>query len=312
LDQDLGPQGLMGWEQASHHLEPALVRILAEPAMIDAVRALASNMLDLAARDRALDAVFKDAGRYVATMWAFSLHENGGLTLPRLKDVCLRSGLLSPGRARALLQFLEHLRYVERRAAPRGGVIYEPTEAFLGAWDAQLRAALEAGRVLEPEVALILDRSDPAALRTFGRLHAESLLGTVSDGQEPPSFLRVFLHPHAGAQIFWTLFVAADGTDFPPHRAGPISVSGLSRRFGVSRIHIKRIFEEAAREGLAYLDRDGVVRFEEAARQHIQFLYGMQLIEILSAAARAVRAHGLAEPSDGDQKGAIVTVGTAA
>src|SRR4051812_46615382 len=102
-------RGLAWWEAADLDPMAALAVLMAHPALGRAVKVLARNMLNVAARDRVLDSLFKDAGRYVAAMWALYLHDTGGLTLARLKEVCARSGLLSPGRARALLLFLEHL-----------------------------------------------------------------------------------------------------------------------------------------------------------------------------------------------------------
>jgi hypothetical protein len=133
---------------------------MSHPRFPDASRALAAGMLALSASDHALGEIFKDAGRYVVAMCAFYLYADEGLTLPRLKAICSRSGLLSPGRARNLLQFLEHLRYVEPGARGRGGkaTVYQPTPAFLAAWEQQLRVALEAARLVEPAVAGLLAR----------------------------------------------------------------------------------------------------------------------------------------------------------
>jgi hypothetical protein len=253
------------------------------------------NMRNLAAGDRVLDSLMKDAGRYVATMGALYLHDTGGLTLARLKAFCVRSSLLSPGRARALLLFLEHLGYVERTGGPRTAAPYVPTALFRTAWAAQLRAALEAGRVLEPELGWVLDQNDPRVLETFGALHAKGLVDAVVGGMPVPDFLRVFIHPHAGHLIVGTLMTTAEREAFPPERAGPISVSALSRAYGVSRIHISRIFAEAEREGLARLDRGGMVHFEPKAREEMAFFNAAQFAQILAAAARTVRAHGLVE-----------------
>jgi hypothetical protein len=271
----------------------ALTRVLEHPGFPRAARALAANMLAVADADPALASVFKDAGRYVAAMWAFYLYAGEGLTLPRLKAVSAQSGLLSPGRARALLQFLEHLGYVTALRRGRGGaaVAYAPTPAFLAAWEAQLRAALEAARCIEPGVSAVLDRlHEPAVLNAFARTHAGGLLGAVSGPQELPSFVRVFSHAHGGSQVVWTLLVSSTDGDFPPHRAGPVSVSAMARRFGVSRIHIMRVFDDARGAGLASLQPDGWVVLEPNAREQIKFLYAVQLAQLLSAAAKTLSA----------------------
>jgi hypothetical protein len=289
------PRGLMWWDGAEADPMAGLACLMAHPALGLAVRAMAANMRELLADDRTLDSLLKDAGRYVAAMGALYLHDTGGLTLARLKAFCTRSSLLSPGRARALLLFLEHLGYVERTTAPGAGALYVPTASFRAAWRAQLRAALEAGRVLEPQLDWVLDSADPQVLETFGGLHAKGLVDALEGGMPVLDFLRVFIHPHAGHLIVGTLMTTAQGEAFPPERAGPISVSALSRSFGVSRIHISRIFADAEREGLARLDRDGMVHFEPKAREEMTFFNAAQFAQILAAAAKTVRAHGLVE-----------------
>lgn len=286
-------RGLAWWEAADLNPTAALATLIAHPALGRAVKMLAANMLEVAARDRVLDSLFKDAGRYVAAMWALYLHDTGGLTLARLKEVCARSGLLSPGRARALLLFLEHLGFVERAAARGGAALYAPTALFRQAWAAQLRAALEAGRVLEPELDLVLMRGGAGVLETFGRIHAEGLLQSIGGEAPIPEFLTVFMHAHAGNQIIWSLLMTVEGEAFPPERAGPISASALSRSFGVSRVHVNRLFAEADRTGLARMHRDGTVRFEPSAREQMAYLYAAQFMQILAAAAKSARAHGL-------------------
>ena len=263
---------------------------MSHPGFPEASRALAAGMLALSARDRVLGGIFRDAGRYVAAMCAFYLYaDGGGLTLPRLKAICARSGLLSPGRARNLLQLLEHLRYVEPGARGRGGkaTTYHPTSTFLAAWEEQLRTAVEAARRIEPAIAVVLDRLDqPHVLRTFARFHAEGLVTATGDGTFVRPFVQTFMHPYAGTQIVWVLIDLAKGEEFPPRSTGPITLSGLARQFGVSRVHIKRIFDDGEREGLSRLESDGEVNLTPAAVAQLSIIYGVQFAQLLSAAAR--------------------------
>lgn len=289
-------EGLASWRGAEADMFTAIPRVQTLSGFADASRALARAMLELAAADRVLDALFKDAGRYFAAMWGFALHEDGGLTLPRLKDVCARSGLLSPGRARALLQFLEYFAYVEPRVAPRGPTVYIPTPAYLSAWDRHFMASLAAARLIEPGVALLLSDGEEAAemRRAYGHIHAQGLLGGMS--AEPPGFsiLRVFLHPYAGNHVVWTLLASGIDTQFPPERAGPVSIAGLARGCGAARSQVARIFREAEEAGLATLQSDGVVVFSDDARQQFRFFYAVQFVQILAAAARAAELRALA------------------
>jgi hypothetical protein len=286
--------GLRSWAGADVDIFQAAGRVAAHPGFAAASRALAEGMLELSADDRALDAIFKDAGRYFATMWGFVLHDGEGLTLPRLKAVCARSGLLSPGRARSLLQFLEYFGYLERGPGPRGAITYAPTPAFLAAWDRQFVTALNAARHIEPDLALVLDPANAAARATYGRIHASGLLGAMQAEPVVSAFLRVFLHPYAGSQMLWRLIAEGQDQGFPPHRAGPVSVASLARGCGVARSQIARIFREARDEGLAALDDRGIVHFHASAREQLGIFYSIQLAQIIAAASEAAQIHDLA------------------
>ena len=283
--------GLASWGDAGADVFAAVGRISAHPNFPAAARTLARGMLEISGDDRALDAIFKDAGRYFAAMWGFALHEEGGLTLPRLKAVCGRSGLLSPGRARSLLQFLQHFGYLDRIPVRGGPDLYAPTPAFLLAWDRHFVTALEAAQLISPDIGPFLDPADPVLRQTFGRIHAEGMLAAMGVGGEAAvsDFLRVFLHAHAGTHVLWTLVASEADPEFPPGRAGPVSVTGLARLCGTSRMQVSRIFHEAAEAGLADLGADGFVVFHPPAREQLGVLYAIQLVQILAAAAQAAR-----------------------
>jgi hypothetical protein len=273
----------LAWWGEGEAAEEGLARVLDHPRFALAARGLAGGMLALAGRDRALDSIFKDTGRYIAAMCAFYLHETEGLTLAGLKALCARTGYLSAGRARALLQFLEHLGFVAAGPA----ATYRLTDVFLASWAAQHRAALAAATALEPAIGAMLAAEEPAFLRAFGRVHAHGLLSTVDRAAPAPELLRAFMHAHAGTQVVWTLIEEAQDGAFPPLRVGPISHSALARRFGVSRVHIRRMFAQAAAERLVRLEPDRRIVFEHRAREQIRVLYAAQLLWILMSAAQA-------------------------
>lgn len=287
MDGEASVAGLDTWRGAEADVLGAVGRVAAHPQFATAARTLAANMLSLGADDPALGSIFMDAGRYCVAMWAFALHDEGGLTLPQLKAMCARSRLLSPGRARALLQFLEHLGYLQRRVGGPGGAdIYAPTPLFLAAWDRHFLAALEAARRIAPDIAPFVDPTQPALRQTFGRIHAYGMLNAMQSEAVVVAYLRVFLHPYAGNHIIWTLIVS-DHLEFPPRCAGPVSISGLARDCGASRVQVARIFHEAAEEGLADLGPDGFVTVHTSAREQLGFLYAVQMVQILAAAAQA-------------------------
>ena len=271
--------------------------IASHPRFADAARMLAAGTLEDTARDRALFAVCKDSGRYIAAMMAIHLHFDGGLTLPRLKDWCVRTGYLSAGRSRALLQYLRYLGYVE--AAPRAqrnaAAHYVPTPAFLNAWRGHFEHPLAAAAAIEPAVQRV--RENLAAPRVF-----ESICRAQGEGWIEPTRATAaddpvgrLLHALAGPQILALL--VASGTDdaFPPRCAAPVSIAGMARRFAVSRPHVQRVFDAATRGGLIGVAPDGTLLFSERMRAAVTFVYAMQLAQLLAGAARA--AEHLPQPA---------------
>jgi hypothetical protein len=280
---------LAAWRAAPEAARARAGDLARHPRFPQAARALAANMLALGEANKALDGVFKDAGRYMTAMCALHLHLSGGLTLPRLKEACGTSGFLSPGRARAMLHYLRHLGYF----APVGEtpMRYVPTESFVSAWGAHQRAALEAARIVEPAVGWIADRlHEPAVFESFSRVQCRDLWQMAQGVNQENAFTRIFQHAYAGFQLIWTLIETSDGGVFPPHRSTPPSIAALARRFGVSRIHIRRMLDDAQRACILTCEPDGGIVFAESQYATLTYLYAMQLLQLLTAASGAMDA----------------------
>lgn len=269
------------------------------PRFERAARALAANMLEAGAENEALDGIFKDAGRYVCAMWAMYAHVTGGLTLPRLKEICAASGLMSPGRARALLLYLRYLGYV--KSAGRDGsklAHYIPTENFMRAWRRHFRAALDAARIVEPAVDLVLNRLDETKiLEMLACFQGEEFLAaTKATPASSSPYFRVFLNRYAGTQI--TMVFGAEGHDnFPTREAIAFSGAAIAKRFRVSRVHIKRMMDYAEREGFVTRNGDGAIVLEESLRMVLRESYAIQLTRLLSQSARTLsNSAALTEP----------------
>ncbi len=285
--------GLKRWAPAGEIPEAALSRLMSNPRLPEAIRALAVNSLEAIAKDKALDGACKDAGRYFAAMLVVYLHASGQLTLPNLKAYCGVSGLFSPGRARALLSFLRYLKFIDELPADlrRGPVRYIATAALLTAWRSQLSAALQAASMIEPAVQIVLDRlDDPEVFFTFIKIQTDEMIEGIGsdDARREDPFMRVIVHRHAGVRILLSLLAAADG--FPPTRPIPLSVSGTAHRFGVSRIHVQRMLDEAQREGLLTRTDRGEIVFGESAKTYMRYFYPMQMIRLFSASAKTIAA----------------------
>jgi hypothetical protein len=281
---------LASWDIGEDGPEKIYIRVISHPLFPEAARMLSANMLANASNNQAFDGVHKDAGRFLAGCWAVYLHSTGGLTLPRLKAICIQSGMMSAGRARAMLQYLRFLHYIEplppeiRGARAR----YAPTASLLDAWRAVLRDGLEAAGIIEPAVALVVARlHEPDVLETYMTQLGGGFLQAVMIQEDRP-FIRVFVNPHAGMQLVDCLLLAGDQGDvFPPSRPVAISVSATARRLRVSRAHIRRLLEAAEKEGLLRRGADRTVTFDESLRAEIRNALALRLVGFLVCAAKS-------------------------
>ena len=284
---------LMRWDTGAEIGAESYARLRADPRYPKAVRTFAGNMLAAGDVDRLLDGILKDAGRNVAALCAVHLHFTGGLTLPRLKALCASFGLVSPGRARALLLYLRYLGFVERSTMHKKGApaLYVPTQRFLDTWRDHQRAVLNAVQILEPAIGLLIDRFDePGVFETYSKTLCEAFLDAAQQTNVDTAYFRVFMHRNAGIQIIHAL-LCADGDDsFPPTRAIPFSLSATARRFRVSRIHVRRLIDAAEQEGLLHFSHGGAIVLQEAGRKTIDFVFATQMIRFLMVAGRTMKA----------------------
>lgn len=274
-------------------LDPAehAQRIAAHPRFPHAARALAAHMLTASDTDPALAAVFRDAGRYATAMWTVFLHATDTMTLPHLKEACTASGLASSGRARLLLQVLEHIGYVAPMAPAGDGKArhYALTPAFLAAWRGHLHAALSAAALVDPAIKALADRLDePAVFERLLRLQAARLPTLTRWAAEMPAFQRILMHRYAGLLILSMLVVEENDGAFPPAGPIPIALKPTAARFGVSYMHVRRLLHDAAEADLLDYEATGSVTLRDAMRRTIRLFYAAQLAELVASARLAL------------------------
>jgi hypothetical protein len=293
----MATDGLAAWRLEGPLTPADRTRIVNHPVFARAAYRLAENMLSLRHHSRALNGMFKDAGHYVAAMMAIHLHASGGLTMKRLRDFCASSGYLSPGRARALLIYMQYLRYVDILPIRRDQMAqYMPTQQFIEAWRLHLRLALEAAALIEPGIHRLLARFDDNRLfDAFAGFHCQALIAAVTDDTNRALTLeRIFLHRLGGHYVLHALILGGvdrapiEHSAFPPSLPNRLSVAALSRAFGVSRLHISRVLDDAEAAGLLARLGDGSLHFREEAREELVTNYASQLVCLLAAAAAAM------------------------
>jgi DNA-binding IclR family transcriptional regulator len=259
-----------------------------------AAKRLAANMLQDAAGDPALGDMLRDAGRTVAALSAAYLHASGGLTLNRLKAFIAGFGLVSPGRARALLHLMLHLGYVRPDPDTRPQA-YSLTPRFLASYARHEASLLDAAALVEPAVRLVQHNlGSPAVMNALVAEQGAAFVAGSGQTRGHEDWYRTFMHRLAGIQMLHGL--VADAESFPPTGRIAFSSRETARRFQVSRVHVGRMLRAAVRHGFLELE-PGAVQFTDAGRQALDWLYSSRLCVHLASAARTLKAHPeLAQP----------------
>ncbi len=270
-------QGDVDPTQAAHE-------VMAHPGFANAARSLAENTLRWSDEDHALCALFRDAGHYVAAMSTLYLHEAGGLELSQLKQICAATGYASPGRARTLLQFLQHIGFVQRLQdyLPHR---YIPTPVFKTSWGHHLQGAVAAAALLDHRLDVIAERLDvPAIFSAFVRVQARRLQALAGTTGDIPPFERIFMQRYAGLQIIALIVAASEPGRLLDQEAFHVPYRVLAARFGVSHMHLRRLFADAEAAGLLHCPAKGTYVIDTSMRETIAFFYAVQLAELATSA----------------------------
>jgi hypothetical protein len=286
------PQSTAPWTWPGNNDPTRAAReVLAHPRFAEAARALARDTIRWSDEDRALCALFRDAGHYVAAMSVLLLDASGGLTLAQLKEICAATDFASPGRARLLLQFLQHIGFVEAATTPGRSLRYHPTPAFVTAWRGHLRGALAAAALIDGRVASLSEKlDDRGTFATFLQVEAARLQQLAATTRDVPPFERLFMQRFAGLQIVAEMVVSSGESGFLADAAVRISARQSAARFGVSHMHVRRLLADAVAEGL--LRPLGTARYalDGGLRETIAFFYAIQLAELVASALLTLEA----------------------
>jgi len=284
-------ESLLEWDADIGRLADLRDRLRRRPEYPAAVRALAANLLRDADGDPSLSGLLRDAGRTVAGLSAAYLSASGGVTLPRLKTFIAGFGLVSPGRARALLNYMRYLDYLEPDPAGSGErpARYRLTSHFLASYTRHEAGLLEAVRIVEPAAGIVLrNLGDDAVLNALVIAQGEAFLAGSSQTSPLAAWYRVFMHRLAGIQIIHGL--VAEAEDFPPRGPIAFSMTATARRFDVSRVHVARIMKAAAGAGFLRLEA-GALQFTQAGCEALDWIYASRICVHLACTARALNAN---------------------
>jgi hypothetical protein len=283
-------ESLFAWDADPGQLARMRDQLRQRPNYPAAAQRLAANLLCDADEDPSLDAMLRDAGHNIAAFSAMYLHAKGDVTLPRLKTFIAGFGLVSPGRARSLLNYMRHLNYLEPdpAACSARGAPYRVTPQFLASYTRHEASLLDAIAVVEPAVSRL--RENLGASGVLEALAIEQGDAFVAGNAQPSphaAIYRAFLHRLAGIQVLHGL--VAQAKTFPPAEELSFSASETARRLKVSRVHLGRILKEAEAQGFVTL-KPGALRFTEAGLKALDWMYASRLSLHLSCASRVLKA----------------------
>lgn len=286
---DQGP--LSHWLDCDMSLA-AVSGLARHPHFAPAARALNKVKVE-AALHHDMSLFSKDAGHYVAAALIFSLHTETGITLPRLKAACVESKLMSPGRARDLLGYWQHVGFLSLLSQRRGteAAVYAPTNRFIDAWCGRMRRGLEAARLIEPSIASLLALMDDRQIAiNYGRSRGATILEGLAraSGHNSP-FSRIFNHRLGGGRALALLLSRDAGEEAFASAPVPWSIDDIVAYCGISRVQARRLFDEALAEDLIHIEGD-TLTWRDSARQHITYATAFEFASMLRSAAMILDA----------------------
>jgi hypothetical protein len=233
--------------------------------------------------------LLRDMGRFIACAWSLQLEATpGGLTAARMSDAMLAATVSGPGRARALLLYLQFIGYIEpaTEARPRE-LRFRTTPRLRDAMKARVAVELEPRAVLDPAISTVLERLD----ETFIELMV--VIGEVNQVQLGQQGLRsspldLFSQRYAGMNILADILLAGDPAD--PLAAGrrlSLSASDIARNCGTSRMQVAAVLKTARTAGLLVARPEGGEQASELLLSEIKALLS-GTTELLAGACRIV------------------------
>lgn len=205
--------------------------------------------------NRILNRILNDRGRALIGLLILDLHHNGadtgGLTATRLKQVCVETGVCSPGRVTAMLGALRlfgFLSVVPGRDRRVRRLV--PTKKLLATHADRWRHFIEAIALLDPSARRALDRlADPAFVAAQVGVMASMYWQGMRMIDYAPE-LRAAAARDAGLIILISVAAEAQTAAGPCGAPIRLTISELARRFHVSRGHVLSVLRDAEREGL--------------------------------------------------------------
>lgn len=238
---------------------PAITALQKQRDFADACRSLTRGLIDLYQGNRLLNTLVNDRGRMIIGTLALYLHygyraddPRSGLTVGRLKAICAEQQICSAGRTEAIVAVLRLFGYLAPAPSAQDRRVRRlvPTERMLASqrqrWSVVFMAA---GLVLPDARAAHNAIAHEDFIAALARQFAEHFLSGIRLLHHSTE-LKLFTDRNAGLMVLFTLLNGGAPDDsFPPRGPVAVSISELSRRFGVSRVHVRKLLRDAAAAG---------------------------------------------------------------
>ena len=262
----------------------AIARLNAQPGFAETVRASAASMVEMHRGHRLLNAILNDRGRFIIASFALHLHflsqrdPQVKLTAARLKAMAVQHDICSPGRAAAVIALMHWGGYLAaaRTPAAERSERMVVTGKLIEVQAQRLRTQWTSMRRLFPQAEAALARlDDPRFVAAFFLIQGEEFLSGVRLIGHVPE-LDALLDRNAGFMIVLSLTAAGTGAERVTPALTKVSISGLARRFGVSRPHVIALLRDAEAAGLLRRTGETVAvtdRLEQAVRRFFALVY---------------------------------------
>ena len=240
-----------------------------------------------------------DMASFILGLLALSLHYSGGLSHRRLRHLGGHGGLVSAGRATAILWRLQRDNFVITEARRTGLVrLYTPMPAMVEAFRERMRRLCAAAGIIDEScrrVSLSLSQDT-----VFESLLAALGARIVQAAEDPNPLLAPLnsLSMRQGAMLLIYSLIAAAHAEGAPGPSGParFSAAAAARRFGGSRSHIGRLIGEMEREGFVQRTADpNLLTLTERFAEVYEFYFAIGVAGLAAACTAALQARGVSE-----------------
>lgn len=288
-------EGLRYWSDATFPGGPrldAIERVIQSPQLSDALRHSIGTSHSLYDRDPVLHRNVNDFGRLALGVLVLYLDATGGVTHRRLREVSGSGGLVSHGRATAILWQLRRIGYIAAESDGAGGLNYRyaPTQEMRRAFSDRVRTELEAFACIEPALAPALARFDePDFNRAFWGDLGRRTLAAVADPLQAEFPIVPYSQRNAGLRVLFAMLPnLVPGGVFPSPGVVSLSITALAKRCGVSRTHVRRLLAELAAAGYYEPQGDGTGRITALLCEHLRYYFTFIYVGMAASAAVAL------------------------